>query len=61
MSEAGVTKSVSLAAFGACIAMLWLLVFNTIFEAWEARQTSKGRTTLRRIAHAVLFEGGAWS
>ena len=58
MSDAGGSKSVSVAAFGAGIALLWSLVFNTMFEAWEARQTIKGRSILRRIAHAVLFEGG---
>ena len=58
ISDAGATKSVALAAFTACIAMLWSLVFNTIFEAWEARQTIKGRSILRRVVHAVLFESG---
>jgi uncharacterized membrane protein len=58
MSDAGATKSLSLSAFGAGLAMLWSLIFNTIFEAWETRQTTKGRSTPRRIAHACLFEGG---
>lgn len=58
MSDAGATNSLSLAAFGACIAMVWSLLFNTLFEAWEARQTTKGRSPWRRAAHAVLFEGG---
>ncbi|HBT33309.1 MAG TPA: hypothetical protein DEB15_11005 [Pusillimonas sp.] len=46
----------SVAASG--IAVLWNLVWNTLFEYWEARQVKKGRSTLRRIAHAVGFEGG---
>ncbi len=58
MSDAGAARSLSLSAFGACIAMLWSLLFNTVFEAWEARQTTRGRSTPRRIAHAILFEGG---
>ena len=58
MSDAGASRSLSLSAFGAAIAMLWSLIFNTGFEAWEARQTTKGRSPRRRIAHAVLFEGG---
>lgn len=58
MSDAGGAKSLSLSAFGAAIAMLWSLVFNTGFEAWEARQPRRGRPPLRRIAHACLFEGG---
>ena len=40
------------------IAVLWNLVFNTLFEAWEARQPVKGRSVQRRIAHAIGFEGG---
>ena len=40
------------------IAILWNLAFNTMFEAWEARQAVKGRSLKRRIAHAIGFEGG---
>lgn len=58
MSDAGATKSLSLSAFGAGLAMLWSLIFNTAFEAWESRQTKRGRSTLRRLTHACLFEGG---
>ena len=39
-------------------AVLWNAVFNTLFERWEARQTQRGRSMLRRAVHAVLFEGG---
>jgi uncharacterized membrane protein len=46
----------SVAASG--IAVLWNLVWNTLFEYWEARQVKKGRSTRRRIAHAIGFEGG---
>lgn len=38
--------------------MLWNLIFNAGFEAWERRQTVKGRSLPRRIAHALLFESG---
>jgi uncharacterized membrane protein len=58
MSDAGGAKSLSLAAVSAAIAMLWSLIFNTGFEAWEARQPVKGRPPLRRVVHACLFEGG---
>ena len=40
------------------VAMVWNLIFNAGFEAWESRQTVKGRSLARRSAHAVLFEGG---
>lgn len=40
------------------IAMLWNYAFNTLFEAWEKRQTTKGRSWQKRVAHAIGFEGG---
>ena len=40
------------------IAVGWNLAFTTMFEWWEARNPIKGRSTRRRIAHALLFEGG---
>jgi len=40
------------------VAVVWNFIFNSMFEAWEARQTTKGRSVARRIAHAIGFEGG---
>ncbi|WP_201517448.1 PACE efflux transporter [Gulosibacter hominis] len=39
-------------------AVFWNLVFNWLFERWEARQTRRGRSIGRRILHALGFEGG---
>lgn len=39
-------------------AIVWNIVFNWAFERWEARQSVKGRSVRRRIAHAIGFEGG---
>lgn len=58
MSDAGNAKSFSLAVVSAAIALTWSFVFNTMFEAWETRQTTKGRSLMRRTVHAALFEGG---
>lgn len=58
MSEANATQSVILSAITATIAMGWSMGFNAIFEAWEARQSIKGRSLMRRSVHALLFEGG---
>ena len=58
MAEASLGNTLGLAVACATVAMSWSFVFNTIFEAWEARQTVKGRSLLRRIVHAALFEGG---
>ncbi len=49
----------SVAAVAAsAIAILWNLVYNTLFEYWEARQAVRGRGLMRRIAHALGFELG---
>ncbi|NVM75306.1 putative membrane protein [Duganella sp. SG902] len=40
------------------IAIVWNFAFNTMFEAWEARQAKRGRDWKRRAAHAIGFEGG---
>lgn len=47
-----------LSAAASAVAVAWNVVFNHLFEAWEARQAVRGRSLQRRIAHAVGFEGG---
>lgn len=39
-------------------AVAWNYVFTTLFERWESRNPVKGRSVMRRVVHAVLFEGG---
>ena len=58
MSNASTSDSLALAVIGASLALAWSFVFNAGFEAWEARQSVKGRSLRRRAAHALLFEGG---
>lgn len=58
MSDASVGNSLILSALAATIALCWSYIFNTGFEAWEARQPVRGRSFRRRAAHTVLFEGG---
>ena len=49
----------SVAAVAAsAIAVVWNLVYNTLFERWEARQVVRGRSVRRRLAHAIGFELG---
>ena len=48
----------AVSAASSAIAVAWNLVFNTLFERWEARQSVRGRSVARRVAHAVGFEGG---
>ena len=54
--SAGHSGVVAVAA--SAIAIVWNIVFNWAFERWEARQSAKGRSVRRRIAHAIGFEGG---
>lgn len=58
MSDATPSQSLVVSVVGATVALAWSYGFNTLFEAWEARQTLRGRPWGRRIAHAILFEGG---
>jgi len=49
----------SLVAVGSSIvAIVWNLVFNALFERWEAGRVQRGRGLGRRVAHAIGFEGG---
>ncbi len=58
LSNQGVGHASVAAVVSSAIAIAWNLVFNSLFERWEARQAKRGRNLLRRIAHAVGFEGG---
>jgi uncharacterized membrane protein len=47
-----------LAVVLSAIALYWNYVFNALFERWESRQATKGRSLARRLAHGTGFEGG---
>ncbi|AGF72561.1 PACE efflux transporter [Corynebacterium halotolerans] len=47
-----------IAVVSSAVAIVWNFVWNTIFEAWERRQSSQKRTLGRRIVHSLGFEGG---
>jgi uncharacterized membrane protein len=46
------------AVLASATAVAWNVIYNTLFEAWEAKQAKAGRSLLRRIVHAIGFEGG---
>lgn len=48
----------ALAVMLSLIAMSWNMLFNSLFERWEARQACRTRNLWRRILHATGFEGG---
>jgi len=52
------TTTIPLAILMSTTALIWSYLFNTLFERWESRQARKGRGPLRRLAHAIGFEGG---
>ena len=51
-------SSFGLAVVLSCIALSLNYVFNWIFERWESRQSVRGRSFARRLAHGAGFEGG---
>ena len=51
-------STLGLAVVLSSIALTWNYVFNTIFERWESRQSVRGRSLARRVAHGTGFEGG---
>jgi uncharacterized membrane protein len=58
VSGQGMAHSGVVAVAASAIAIVWNLGFNYVFERWEARQTVRGRSLRRRVAHAIGFEGG---
>lgn len=52
------SNALVLAVVMSSIALAWSYVFNGMFERWEARQSRKGRSVLRRLVHSSGFEGG---
>ncbi|MDH0649048.1 PACE efflux transporter [Pseudomonas sp. GD03858] len=55
---AGMAQSTVLSILMSAIAMSWNMAYNWAFERWEARQHKRNRTFLRRLLHALGFEGG---
>lgn len=58
VSDRGLAHSGALAVATSVIAVIWNLVFNALFEKWEATRATRGRSLARRIGHAIGFEGG---
>ena len=56
--DAAVSSTLPLSVLMATIALSWNYVFNALFERWEKKQTTKGRSWQRRLVHGAGFEGG---
>ena len=48
----------TLAMLLSLVALSWNMLFNGLFEYWEARQKRRTRTLGRRLLHSLGFEGG---
>lgn len=48
----------TLALLLSLVALSWNMLFNSLFEYWEARQKRRTRTLGRRLLHSLGFEGG---
>lgn len=57
-SGASLERAGVIAVVSSVIAVAWNLVYNTLFERWEARQAERGRNFKRRVVHAIGFELG---
>ncbi len=58
MTGESAAHSSLIAMVTAAIAVAWNVIWNHLFERWEARQAQRGRSLWRRIAHALGMEGG---
>lgn len=56
--DKGMAYSGALALLLSLCALLWNMLFNSLFEYWEARQKQRSRGLRRRLLHAAGFEGG---
>ena len=56
--DKGLAHSGALALLLSLLALSWNMLFNSLFEHWEARQPQRARTLGRRLLHALGFEGG---
>lgn len=58
LSDRSLGHAGALSVAASAVAVMWNFVFTLVFEAWEARQTVRGRSVARRVAHAAIFEAG---
>ena len=56
--DEGLAHAGALSVMLSVSALLWNVLFNYVFEYWEARQAQRTRTLGRRLLHSLGFEGG---
>ena len=58
--DEGLAHAGALSLMLSVCALLWNVLFNYVFECWEARQPQRARTLGRRLLHSLGFEGGSF-
>ena len=58
MSQGRAVDSLGIAIVASAIAIIWNLLFNTLFERWEKSCSHTSRRLGIRLLHALGFEGG---
>lgn len=56
--DAGLAHTGALSLMLSASALIWNVLYNYVFEYWEARQAHCRRTLRRRLLHSFGFEGG---
>ncbi|MBW0236278.1 PACE efflux transporter [Pseudomonas sp. D1HM] len=56
--DKGLAHAGALSLMLSVCALLWNVLFNYVFECWEAHQPQRARTLGRRLIHSLGFEGG---
>jgi len=56
--DKGLAHAGALSLMLSVCALLWNVLFNYVFEFWEAHQPQRARTLGRRLIHSLGFEGG---
>lgn len=56
--DEGLVHAGALSVMLSVSALVWNVLFNAVFEYWEARQPQRARTLSRRLLHSLGFEGG---
>jgi uncharacterized membrane protein len=57
-SDSSLERASALAVFASLFAVSWNFAYNAMFERWEAKRLTRGRSFGRRVLHAVGFEIG---
>lgn len=58
LANSEIGHSSMLAVASSTVAVTWTFFYNILFEAWESRQSVRGRSVKRRVVYTAGFEAG---